>query len=247
MYCELMVWVCEWVVGMQSSDGGWGVFELENMQYYLNNILFFDYGVLFDLLMVDVLGCCLLMLLQFGEMLLNSELVCCVFDYMLKEQELDGSWYGCWGMNYVYGMWIVLCLLNVVGLMLDDLCMKCGVQWLLLIQNKDGGWGEDGDSYKLNYCGYEQVLSMVLQMVWVLFGLMVVGEVNNLVVVCGVDYLVVQQNEEGLWDEMCFIVMGFLCVFYLCYYGYCKFFLLWVFVCYCNLKCVNVMCVMVGM
>ena len=226
----------EWVVGMQSSDGGWGAFEPENTQYYLNNIPFSDHGALLDPPTADVSGRCLSMLAQLGETPLNSEPARRALDYMLKEQEPDGSWYGRWGMNYVYGTWTALCSLNAAGLTPDDPRMKRGAQWLLSIQNKDGGWGEDGDSYKLNYRGYEQAPSTASQTAWALLGLMAAGEVNNPAVARGVDYLIANQNEEGLWDEARFTATGFPRVFYLRYHGYRKFFPLWALARYRNLK-----------
>ncbi|VWD07328.1 squalene--hopene cyclase [Burkholderia lata] len=226
----------EWVVGMQSSDGGWGAFEPENTQYYLNNIPFSDHGALLDPPTADVSGRCLSMLSQLGETPLNSEPARRALDYMLKEQEPDGSWYGRWGMNYVYGTWTALCSLNAAGLTPDDPRMKRGAQWLLSIQNKDGGWGEDGDSYKLNYRGFEQAPSTASQTAWALLGLMAAGEVNNPAVARGIDYLIAEQNEEGLWDEARFTATGFPRVFYLRYHGYRKFFPLWALARYRNLK-----------
>ena len=102
--------------------------------------------------------------------------------------------------------------------------MKRGAQWLLSIQNKDGGWGEDGDSYKLNYRGFEQAPSTASQTAWALLGLMAAGEVNNPAVARGIDYLIAEQNAEGLWDETRFTATGFPRVFYLRYHGYRKFF-----------------------
>ena len=246
-YRESMARAREWVVGMQSSDGGWGAFEPENTQYYLNNIPFSDHGALLDPPTADVSGRCLSMLSQLGETPLNSEPARRALDYMLKEQEPDGSWYGRWGMNYVYGTWTALCSLNAAGLTPDDPRMKRGAQWLLSIQNKDGGWGEDGDSYKLNYRGYEQAPSTASQTAWALLGLMAAGEVNNPAVARGVDYLVAQQNEEGLWDETRFTATGFPRVFYLRYHGYRKFFPLWALARYRNLKRANATRVTVGM
>ncbi|WP_423380179.1 squalene--hopene cyclase [Burkholderia sp. LMG 32019] len=237
----------EWVVGMQSSDGGWGAFEPENTQYYLNNIPFSDHGALLDPPTADVSGRCLSMLAQLGETPLNSEPARRALDYMLKEQEPDGSWYGRWGMNYVYGTWTALCSLNAAGLTPDDPRVKRGAQWLLSIQNKDGGWGEDGDSYKLNYRGFEQAPSTASQTAWALLGLMAAGEVNNPAVARGVDYLIANQNEEGLWDETRFTATGFPRVFYLRYHGYRKFFPLWALARYRNLKRDNTTRVTVGL
>ncbi|NHV26965.1 squalene--hopene cyclase [Burkholderia sp. D-99] len=237
----------EWVVGMQSSDGGWGAFEPENTQYYLNNIPFSDHGALLDPPTADVSGRCLSMLAQLGETPLNSEPARRALDYILKEQEPDGSWYGRWGMNYVYGTWTALCSLNAAGLTPDDPRVKRGAQWLLSIQNKDGGWGEDGDSYKLNYRGFEQAPSTASQTAWALLGLMAAGEVNNPAVARGVDYLIANQNEEGLWDETRFTATGFPRVFYLRYHGYRKFFPLWALARYRNLKRDNTTRVTVGL
>ncbi|QRR05776.1 squalene--hopene cyclase [Burkholderia sp. MS455] len=246
-YRESMARAREWVVGMQSSDGGWGAFEPENTQYYLNNIPFSDHGALLDPPTSDVSGRCLSMLSQLGETAANSEPARRALDYMLKEQEPDGSWYGRWGMNYVYGTWTALCSLNAAGLGPEDPRMKRGAQWLLSIQNKDGGWGEDGDSYKLNYRGFEQAPSTASQTAWALLGLMAAGEVNNPAVARGVDYLIAEQNEEGLWDETRFTATGFPRVFYLRYHGYRKFFPLWALARYRNLKRDNATRVTVGM
>ncbi|MDE1180260.1 squalene--hopene cyclase [Paraburkholderia sp.] len=236
----------EWVVGMQSSDGGWGAFEPENTQYYLNNIPFSDHGALLDPPTADVSGRCLSMLAQLGEMPSNSEPARRAFDYMLKEQEADGSWYGRWGMNYVYGTWTAVCSLNAAGLPHDDPRMKRAAQWLLSIQNVDGGWGEAGESYKLEYRGYEQAASTASQTAWALLGLMATGEVNHPAVARGVAYLQREQKEHGLWDETLFTATGFPRVFYLRYHGYRKFFPLWALARYRNMTRDGVKRVTVG-
>ncbi|AIO73953.1 squalene--hopene cyclase [Burkholderia multivorans] len=245
-YRESIARAREWVAGMQSSDGGWGAFEPENTQYYLNNIPFSDHGALLDPPTADVSGRCLSMLSQLGETALNSDAARRALDYMLKEQEPDGSWYGRWGMNYVYGTWTALCALNAAGLGPEDARVKRAAQWLLSIQNKDGGWGEDGDSYKLNYRGYEPAPSTASQTAWALLGLMAAGEVNNPAVKRGIDYLIAEQKEHGLWDEARFTATGFPRVFYLRYHGYRKFFPLWALARYRNLKRDNTTRVTVG-
>jgi squalene-hopene/tetraprenyl-beta-curcumene cyclase len=217
----------EWVVGMQSSDGGWGAFEPENTQYYLNNIPFSDHGALLDPPTADVSGRCLSMLAQLGELPQNSEPAQRAFAYMLKEQESDGSWYGRWGLNYIYGTWTALCSLNAAGMPHDDPRMKRAAQWLLSIQNEDGGWGEGGESYKLDYHGYERAPSTASQTAWALMGLMAAGEVDHEAVARGIEYLQREQREHGLWDETRFTATGFPRVFYLRYHGYRKFFPLW--------------------
>lgn len=246
-YRESIARAREWVVGMQSSDGGWGAFEPENTQYYLNNIPFSDHGALLDPPTADVSGRCLSMLAQFGETSASSEPARRALDYMLKEQEPDGSWYGRWGMNYIYGTWTALCSLNAAGLGHDDPRVKRAAQWLLSIQNADGGWGEDGDSYKLDYRGYERAPSTSSQTAWALLGLMAAGAVDNPAVARGVDYLLGTQCEHGLWDETRFTATGFPRVFYLRYHGYRKFFPLWALARYRNLKRANATRVTVGM
>ncbi|CAG9258092.1 Squalene--hopene cyclase [Paraburkholderia unamae] len=226
----------EWVVGMQSSNGGWGAFEPENTQYYLNNIPFSDHGALLDPPTADVSGRCLSMLAQLGELPAASEHARRAYNYLLEEQEADGSWYGRWGMNYIYGTWTALCALNAAGLGHDDPRMQRAVQWLVQIQNDDGGWGEDGTSYKLEYRGYERATSTASQTAWALLGLMAAGAVDHPAVARGIEYLRTTQQEHGLWDETRFTATGFPRVFYLRYHGYRKFFPLWALARYRNLK-----------
>ena len=237
----------EWVVGMQSSNGGWGAFEPENTQYYLNNIPFSDHGALLDPPTADVSGRCLSMLAQLGELPAASEHARRAYNYLLEEQEADGSWYGRWGMNYIYGTWTALCALNAAGLGHDDPHMTRAVQWLVQIQNDDGGWGEDGASYKLEYRGYERATSTASQTAWALLGLMAAGAVDHPAVARGIAYLQTTQREHGLWDETRFTATGFPRVFYLRYHGYRKFFPLWALARYRNLKRAGVTRVAVGL
>jgi squalene-hopene/tetraprenyl-beta-curcumene cyclase len=233
---EAIARATEWVVGMQSSDGGWGAFEPENTQYYLNNIPFSDHGALLDPPTADVSGRCLSMLAQLSELPANSEPARRAYTYLLNEQEDDGSWYGRWGMNYIYGTWTALCALNAAGIAHDSAQVKRAVQWLVSIQNDDGGWGEDGTSYKLEYHGYERATSTASQTAWALLGLMAGGAVDHPAVAAGIAYLTRTQREHGLWDETRFTATGFPRVFYLRYHGYRKFFPLWALARYQNLK-----------
>lgn len=209
LYGEAIARGREWVVGMQSSDGGWGAFEPENTQYYLNNIPFSDHGALLDPPTVDVSGRCLSMLAQLGELPATSEPAKRSLDYILRGQERDGSWYGRWGLNYIYGTWTALCALNAAGLPLTDSRMQRAAQWLISIQNADGGWGEGGESYKLDYRGYEAAPSTASQTSWALLGLMAAGFVDHPAVAKGVQYLHATQREHGLWDETRFTATGF--------------------------------------
>ena len=114
--------------------------------------------------------------------------------------------------------------------------MRKAAQWLLSIQNSDGGWGEDGESYKLDYRGYEPAPSTASQTAWALLGLMAAGEVDHPSVAKGIDYLLETQGEDGFWDEARFTATGFPRVFYLRYHGYSKFFPLWALARYRNLE-----------
>ena len=246
-YDEAIARAREWVVGMQSSNGGWGAFEPENTQYYLNNIPFSDHGALLDPPTADVSGRCLSMLAQFGETPAASEPARRAWQYLLDEQEADGSWYGRWGMNYIYGTWTALCALNAAGLRHDDPRMQRAVQWLVQIQNADGGWGEDGTSYRLDYRGYERAPSTASQTAWALLGLMAAGAVDHPAVARGIDWLRATQGEDGLWDEARFTATGFPRVFYLRYHGYRKFFPLWALARYRTLRRAGTTLVTVGL
>jgi squalene-hopene/tetraprenyl-beta-curcumene cyclase len=224
----------EWIVGMQSSNGAWGAFDADNEYYYLNNIPFADHGALLDPPTEDVTARCLSMLGQLGDT--TSDTVKRGIDYLRRTQLADGSWYGRWGMNYIYGTWSVLCALNAVGLDRNAPEMRKAVDWLIAIQNPDGGWGEDGSSYKLDYRGYEPASSTSSQTAWALLGLLAAGEVDHPAVVRGAKYLADTQGQDGFWNEPRYTATGFPRVFYLRYHGYSKFFPLWALARYRNLK-----------
>jgi squalene-hopene/tetraprenyl-beta-curcumene cyclase len=237
----------EWILGMQSSNGAWGAFDADNEYYYLNNIPFADHGALLDPPTEDVTARCLSMLAQFGETAENSAAVERGVDYLRRTQHPEGSWFGRWGMNYIYGTWSVLCALNMVGVDRAAPQMRKAVAWLTAIQNEDGGWGEDGASYKLDYRGYEPASSTASQTAWALLGLMAAGDVDHPAVVRGIDYLARSQGADGFWDEERYTATGFPRVFYLRYHGYAKFFPLWAMARYRNLKRGNAKSVAWGM
>ncbi len=237
----------EWIVGMQSRNGGWGAFDPENEFYYLNNIPFADHGALLDPPTEDVTARCLSMLAQLGETAQASPPVARALDYLRRTQLADGSWYGRWGMNYVYGTWSVLCALNAAGVDHAAPEVRKAVAWLASIQNSDGGWGEDGTSYKLDYRGYERAPSTASQTAWALLGLMAAGEVDHPAVKRGIDYLSRTQGGDGFWNEPRYTATGFPRVFYLRYHGYSKFFPLWALARYRNLTNANAPAVAFGM
>ncbi len=228
----------QWVEGLQSRDGGWGAFDADNSYYYLNNIPFADHGALLDPPTEDVSGRCVGMLAQLGARADDPRLKAGV-DYLIKAQRQDGSWWGRWGINYIYGTWSALAGLNGAGLGPDHPAMKKGADWLVQIQNPDGGWGESCYSYKLDYKGYEPAPSTASQTAWALLGLMAAGQVDHPAVARGVNYLKATQQKDGLWTQPHYTGGGFPRVFYLNYHGYPKFFPLWALARYRNLKTSN--------
>jgi squalene-hopene/tetraprenyl-beta-curcumene cyclase len=237
----------EWILGMQSANGGWGAFDADNEYDYLNNIPFADHGALLDPPTEDVTARCVSMLAQLGETADNSTAVARAVDYLRRTQLEEGSWYGRWGMNYIYGTWSVLCALHAAGIDHAAPQFRKAVAWLVSIQNPDGGWGEDGASYRLDYRGYERAPSTASQTAWALLGLMAAGEVDHPAVERGIDYLSRRQGNDGFWDEPRYTATGFPRVFYLRYHGYSKFFPLWALARYRNLKRANARALAFGM
>ena len=168
----------EWIKGMQSRNGGWAAFDVDNMYHYLNNIPFADHGALIDPPTEDVTARCVSMLAQLGETL-ESESLSRGVAYLLDTQLPDGSWYGRWGLNYIYGTWSTLCALNACGMDRESTEIRKAANWLMSIQNPDGGWGEDGTSYKLDYRAHEPAPSTSSQTAWALLGLIAVGEIDH--------------------------------------------------------------------
>ena len=236
----------EWIVGLQSKDGGWGAFDADNAHDYLNNLPFADHGALLDPPTADVTARCVSMLAQLGERR-DSERMGAAIEYLRREQEPDGSWFGRWGVNYIYGTWSVLCALNAAGLDFDEPMVARAADWLRAIQNLDGGWGEDCTSYALDRTGHVQVASTASQTAWALLGLMAAGEVDSDAVRRGIEWLCANQAGDGLWDEESHTGGGFPRVFYLRYHGYSKYFPLLAMARYRNLKRSNTKRVTVGM
>jgi squalene-hopene/tetraprenyl-beta-curcumene cyclase len=150
-------------------------------------------------------------------------------------------------MNYIYGTWSVLCALNTAGVDHNAPEMRNAVNWLAAVQNADGGWGEDGSSYKLDYRGYERAPSTPSQTAWALLGLMAAGAADHPAIESGIKYLADNQGADGFWDEPRYTATGFPRVFYLRYHGYAKFFPLWALARYRNLKNANAQTAMWGM
>jgi squalene-hopene/tetraprenyl-beta-curcumene cyclase len=237
----------EWIEGLLSRNGGWGAFDADNTYHYLNNIPFADHGALLDPPTEDVTARCAAMLAQLGERPETNPMLRAAVDFLRDTQLRDGSWYGRWGMNYIYGTWSALCALNAAGLDGDADLVCSAADWLISIQNSDGGWGEDGTSYKIGYRGYERAPSTASQTAWALMGLMAAGRAHDQAVVRGIAYLARTQNQDGFWTEPRFTATGFPRVFYLRYHGYRRYFPLWALARYRTLKASNSRAVAFGM
>ncbi|MBV9654786.1 MAG: squalene--hopene cyclase [Acetobacteraceae bacterium] len=226
-----------WVIGMQSRNGGWGAFDADNDHDYLNHIPFADHGALLDPPTADVTARCVSFLAQLDHPE-DAPAIARGVEYLLREQEAEGSWFGRWGTNYIYGTWSVLCALNAAGVSPKDKAVRRAVDWLLSVQREDGGWGEDEESYAdaPHGCYHESTPS---QTAWALLGLMAAGESKHPAVARGVAYLMATQTVAGEWSELPYTAVGFPRVFYLRYHGYKLFFPLLALARYRNLQRAN--------
>ena len=236
-YKESIARAEEWILGMQSTNGGWGAFDIDNNKDYLNYVPFADHGALLDPPTEDVTARCLSFLAQLGHDT-SHPVVAKGLKYLKDTQEEDGSWFGRWGTNYIYGTWSVLCALNVLGEAHDAPYIRKSVDWLLSRQNADGGWGEDGATYFEDRKA-ECKESTPSQTSWAVLALMAVGEVDNPAVQRGIDFIMAAKNEAGKWEEPWFTAVGFPRIFYLRYHGYSSFFPIWALARFKNLKASN--------
>lgn len=214
-----------WVLGMQNPDGSWGAFDINNSYEHLNKIPFADHGALVDPGTADLTARCVELLAMLGYDA-GFPPVARALEFLERDQEEDGSWYGRWGVNYIYGTWSVL---SAVGAIEEDAAkpyIRKAVQWLQDTQNQNGGWGESCNSYD-DQALAGRGISTASQTAWALLSLMAVGEVESTTVRRGMDYLVRNQNNEGEWDEEEYTGTGFPRVFYLRYHGYGCYFPLW--------------------
>ncbi len=225
-YAEAIERACEWIVGMQSSNGGWGAFEPENEHFYLNAIPFADHGALLDPPTVDVTARCVGLLAQVDRDRFAGP-IARALGWIRAEQEEDGSWFGRWGANYIYGTWSVLVALRAAGVDLAEPWVQKAIGWLKAQQREDGGWGEGLETYEPGRRGHA-IESTASQTAWALLGLMAAGEVDAPEVARGIRWLEKAPREDGpRWAERLYTGTGFPRVFYLKYHGYAAFFPLW--------------------
>lgn len=217
-----------WVEGMQSQNGGYGAFDVDNTCYYLNEIPFADHGALLDPPTADVSGRCAMLMAKLASK--HAEYRPALersLNYLRSEQEADGSWFGRWGTNYIYGTWSVLIALDQTELPKNDPVYTKAATWLKSVQREDGGWGEDNASYHEDDYRGKYGFSTAFQTAWAVLGLMAAGEAHCSEVKAGIDFILRNQQADGVWNDKCFTAPGFPKVFYLKYHGYDKFFPLW--------------------
>jgi squalene-hopene/tetraprenyl-beta-curcumene cyclase len=213
----------EWICGMQSKNGGFASFDADNDHTYLNEIPFADHGALLDPPTEDVSGRCAMLLAQRVFPRSQVALKRCL-EYLFRCQEPDGSWYGRWGTNYIYGTWSVLMAFQEAGVGLDHEAMRRAAGWLKQVQRPDGGWGESNDSYFEPSKRGRADRSTSFHTAWALLGLMSSGEVESNSVRRGIDFLIRTQQPNGFWNDPEFNAPGFPRVFFLKYHGYDKYF-----------------------
>lgn len=213
----------EWILSMQSKDGGWAAFDKDNDRWILTQVPFADHNAMLDPTCADVTG-------RVTEALCASEhagqhhpAVKRAVEYLKRVQEPDGSWLGRWGVNYIYGTCFALRGLRAAGVNLREACMLQAGEWIRSFQNPDGGWGETCGSYDdaaLKGTGP----STASQTAWALIGLFASGDHSSSSVSRGVRYLLETQSDRGGWQDGWFTGTGFPKVFYLKYHLYAKYF-----------------------
>ena len=221
----------DWLIGMQGGNGGFASFDVDNTWYYLNEIPFADHGALLDPPTSDVTARVVTVLARVGRHQDRQALERAI-SYLRAEQEADGSWFGRWGTNYIYGTWSVLTALAHAGVSSDDPAVRRAVGWLTVCQNADGGWGESNDSYAPQHHAHGQTASTPHQSAWAVLALIAAGEAESDVVRRAVEYLLRTQQAQGLWSDPGFTAPGFPRVFYLRYHGYGAYFPLWALAAY---------------
>jgi len=233
-YGERINRALNWLVGMQSGNGGFAAFDADNVCYYLNNIPFNDHDALLDPPTSDVTARVVTVLGLVGRPQDRPALERAIA-YLRSEQMADGSWFGRWGTNYIYGTWSVLMAFAHAGVGGADPAVRRAVAWLTARQNADGGWGESNDSYAAQHAPETAKFpSTPFQSAWALLALLAAGEADSPAARRGVDYLVRTRESTGLWSDPYFTAPGFPRVFYLKYHGYCAYFPLWALAAYRN-------------
>ncbi len=208
----------EWLLGMQSSNGGWGAFDRNNTKAFLRQIPFADFGEMIDPPSVDVTAHIVEYLGKIGYDR-RSGVIKRALSYIKREQKPDGAWFGRWGVNFIYGTGCVLPALAAVGEDMNQAYVRRAVDWLIDRQNDDGGWGERIEGYgDATWRGRGP--STPSQTAWALLALIAADEISNPATVAGLEFLIWAQRENGGWDEPHFTGTGFPMDFMINYHLY---------------------------
>ena len=207
----------EWLIDMQSADGGWAAFDVDNDWRPLSYVPFADHNAMLDPTCPDITGRVLEALCAHGYDRSHPAVRKGV-DYLIRTQEQDGSWYGRWGVDYVYGTFLALRGLAAAGVSDREAYVQRALEWVRSIQNFDGGWGESCESYKQG--SYVAAPSTPSQTAWAVLALLAGGDTTSTSLQDGIDHLVRTQKIDGTWDEELATGTGFPQVFYLCYHLY---------------------------
>ena len=210
-----------WLLAMQGRDGGWAAFDVDNNWQILSYVPFADHNAMLDPNCADITGRVMEALAGFG-LKKNHPAVQRGLDYLIRTQAGDGSWYGRWGVAYIYGTCFALRGLAAVGEDDHEPHIQRANEWLRSIQNADGGWGESCASYDNGT--YTPERSTPSQTAWAIMGLIAGGDTDSSSVRHGVEYLVDTLGEDGQWEEALATGTGFPKVFYLNYHGYRNYF-----------------------
>ncbi len=206
-----------WLLAMQSKDGGWAAFDVDNNWEFLSTVPFADHNAMLDPTCPDITGRVLEALAVCGVPNSHAAVRRGV-DYLIESQEPDGSWYGRWGVDYIYGTFLALRGLRDSGESDREAHILRAGEWLRSIQNADGGWGESCASYDNEI--FTPAPSSPSQTAWALLGLLASGDTHSSSVLNGIDYLMETQRPDGGWDETLSTGTGFPKVFYLQYHYY---------------------------
>jgi squalene-hopene/tetraprenyl-beta-curcumene cyclase len=208
----------DWLLAMQNRDGGWGAFDKDNDSEFLCHVPFADHNAMIDPSTPDITGRVLEGLGHWGYQEGHPAIDRAV-RFVRERQESNGSWFGRWGVNYIYGTWQCLAGLTAIGVPQHDSTIRRGVNWLLSMQQASGAWGESPDSYE-DESAHGRGPATASQTAWALLGLIAAGEANHPAVERGLAWLVRTQSPDGSWEEPYFTGTGFPRVFYLKYHYY---------------------------
>ncbi len=207
----------KWLLDMQSKDGGWAAFDVDNNWEPLSYVPFADHNAMLDPTCPDITGRVIEALVKNGVSP-NHPAIRKGVDYLVRTQEQDGSWFGRWGVDYIYGTFLALRGLKAAGVSDREACVLRAGEWLRSIQNADGGWGETCASYDNH--AFTPAPSTPSQTAWAIMGLLAGGDESSLSLNKGIEHLIETQRADGRWDEELATGTGFPKVFYLCYHLY---------------------------